>query len=473
MKNDDQISIVVPTLNEAQNIPLLFERIDKSLRQEGITYEIIIIDDRSSDGTAELAEKLASQFPVRVSTKRGSRGKAYSLLEGFDKARYQLICMIDADLQYPPEAIVPMYKLLTDKQADVVISERVNKETSILRKISSKTFNFFFVKLLFGISYDTQSGLKLFRKEILNNFEMTPSPWSFDLEFLVRSLENKRLILSMPIPFAERTLGVTKVKILSTTFELAKASLLLRWNTSKPKVREGNRVNIRFLNRAFPVMATSLLLGSLLMFSSRAQALSLPVPPASNLSKTSASETQNLVSQNITSDNSENSSPSNSKSPTLPTGSQATPLPPPQHEAITTSPSPSPPQQTPTPQHLSSSMSSSTAKPKNTSSYNGASHGSPISASTAPTPQSVSTPAPNNSQLLPDNSKLAAATSQLPNQKYQVQYPTLQTNQVLSKQLSTFSKVALIVGGFCIITFLLLKNAILSSLFRRKGINIE
>lgn len=268
MNNRVALSIVIPTLNEVENIPRLFKRIDSSLASLDIPYEIVLIDDNSTDGTIEVAGSLASRYNAHILLKRGESGKAYSLLEGFAHAKHPLVCMIDADLQYPPEEIAIMYNYLIDKDADVVISERQINNTSIIRKFSSRIFNLLFARLLFGINYDTQSGLKLFKKNVLDDFEMTPSPWSFDLEFLVRSLENKKKIISHPIHFADRNAGITKVKLISTTLELAKASVRLRFSSSNRKVKAGNQANIRFLKRSFPAMYLTLLLSSLILFSS-------------------------------------------------------------------------------------------------------------------------------------------------------------------------------------------------------------
>lgn len=247
MTQKHAISIIVPTLNEAANIETLANRIDKSISTIGVDYEVIIIDDHSKDDTVKCALSLADRFPIRVSLKKGKRGKAYSLLQGFAEARHPLIVMIDADLQYPPEAIPAMYKLLRKHDADVIITERKTAKTSPLRRLSSNVFNFVFARMLFGITFDTQSGLKLFKKNILSSMQLTPSPWSFDLEFIVRSLENNFRILSHTIPFAERIAGETKVHLLSTTMELAQASLKLRWNSSRRKTRAGKRQNIKYI----------------------------------------------------------------------------------------------------------------------------------------------------------------------------------------------------------------------------------
>ncbi|PIS15708.1 dolichol monophosphate mannose synthase, partial [Candidatus Roizmanbacteria bacterium CG09_land_8_20_14_0_10_41_9] len=102
------ISVVVPTLNEKSNLKPLIERIGGSLKIAGFDYEIIIVDDHSTDSSNLVIQSLTKKFPIRFYTKRGLKGKAQSLIEGFSYAKYPLIAMIDADLQYPPEAIPKM-----------------------------------------------------------------------------------------------------------------------------------------------------------------------------------------------------------------------------------------------------------------------------------------------------------------------------------------------------------------------------
>jgi len=259
------LSVIVPTLNEAGNIKRLLLRLNRPLKQANIPYEVIIVDDHSSDDTVKIAQDLSSQYPVKTQLKQGKRGKAYSLLEGFDHAKNDLVAMIDADLQYPPEEIATMYNLLEKTDADVVVTNRESHKTNPLRQLSTKVYNLLFARLLFGIGYDTQSGLKLFKKRILSNFEMTPSPWTFDLEFLVRALENRFKIVNLNVSFYERTSGVTKIKLLSATTEMVLASLRLRWNTSMYRLRDGHRSNNNFLKKAFPaaVIATVLSLSVL------------------------------------------------------------------------------------------------------------------------------------------------------------------------------------------------------------------
>lgn len=248
------ISVIVPALNEADNLPLLFERIDASLSSAPIPYEIIVVDDHSTDETARIAQTTKPAYNVRLLTKRGAPGKAFSLLEGFAAAKHELVCMIDGDLQYPPEAIPQMYHKLQFCEADVVVTERVDNQTGPLRRLSSSVFSAVFTRALFGIKYDTQSGLKLFRKSILRTMSLSPSPWTFDLEFIIRALEQGYTIVSQMIPFSQRHAGVPKVKMLSATAEIASGSYRL-WRDSSSKHIKISYEQSQRLQRSFVSLA--------------------------------------------------------------------------------------------------------------------------------------------------------------------------------------------------------------------------
>lgn len=258
MRFVDAISVVVPTYNEVENVSLLVSRIDSALRADNINYEIVFVDDHSYDGTVNVIKQLQKIYPIKLHLKQGKKGKAYSLLEGFSYVSYQYVCMIDADLQYPPEAISDMYRLLHDNEADIVLTKRVEHATGIVRRISSAIFNLVFARLLFGFNYDTQSGLKLFNKKVLSTIRMNPTPWSFDLEFIVRGLEQNYKILSYDIEFGKRYGGNAKVNVFITTFELAWASLVVRMNSSTKDIKRAYRLNMEISKKALSLLTVVL-----------------------------------------------------------------------------------------------------------------------------------------------------------------------------------------------------------------------
>lgn len=221
------ISVIIPTYNEEDNIPELLSRIKQAFADFKLPFEIIFIDDNSLDGTVESIKQHQESLPVTIIIKdlHLKKGKADSLLLGFDKASYDNVCMIDADLQYPPEAIIPMYEKL--KEYDIVVANRIfeNKDQ---REFLSHGFRFVFGKLLLGLDCDVQSGLKVFRKEILKFVKLNPTKWGFDFEFLFKAQKELFTIGSYDISFAERFAGESKISPLFSSIELGRASVMLK-----------------------------------------------------------------------------------------------------------------------------------------------------------------------------------------------------------------------------------------------------
>lgn len=226
------LSILIPTLNEEGNLSALFYRIDTSLRAYDIPYEVIVIDDHSTDATVATASSLAAWYPVRVAMKQGERGKAQSLLEGFHYATFNTVAMIDADLQYSPEAL-PAMMYAVQEGADVVAANRSIHQEPLFRRLASTLFTFLFVRLLHGLTCDAQAGLKVFRHEVLAGMDLAPSPWAFDLAFLVTAQRRGYAIHSVDIPFARRQAGESKVRLLSVGWQIATQAIALRFTRER------------------------------------------------------------------------------------------------------------------------------------------------------------------------------------------------------------------------------------------------
>ncbi|HYK09110.1 MAG TPA: glycosyltransferase, partial [Candidatus Eisenbacteria bacterium] len=225
----EKISIVVPVYNEEENIHELLQRIQTACLAKNITYEVIFIDDHSRDNTKAVILECGKKYPITYYEKLGKKGKAQSLLEGFSHAKFPLICMIDADLQYPPEAIPKMIEKI-HQGAGVVVAQRDKKSISFLRRITSDSFMLLFCTLLHNLSCDVQSGLKVFKKEIIERLSLNPTPWTFDMEFILNSIQAGYSIASYPIHFAERKSGKSKVHVLQASLEIGWKAIQLKFN---------------------------------------------------------------------------------------------------------------------------------------------------------------------------------------------------------------------------------------------------
>ncbi len=230
----NKLSIVIPVWNEEKNILSLIERIDSALSEKDISYEIIFIDDNSKDKTAEIIYSLAKKYPIIYQRKIGKKGKSYSLVEGFALASYDILAMIDADLQYPPEALPQMVQKIL-KGADIVVAKRKNNKSPKIRQLASKVYRGLFGKLLFGLSQDIQSGLKVFTKEAYTVISPRPmSSWTFDLDFLNIAREGGFKIESHDIVFEKRVFGKSKISLLKTTGEIGMNALMVKAKGIKP-----------------------------------------------------------------------------------------------------------------------------------------------------------------------------------------------------------------------------------------------
>jgi glycosyltransferase involved in cell wall biosynthesis len=99
------LSIIVPVYNEAENVSPLVKRLDSAMKKAGISYEVVFVDDHSTDGTVAKVKSLKATYPITLLMKAGKKGKGFSILEGAAVAKADRLAMIDGDLQYPPEAI--------------------------------------------------------------------------------------------------------------------------------------------------------------------------------------------------------------------------------------------------------------------------------------------------------------------------------------------------------------------------------
>ncbi|MBV8879780.1 MAG: glycosyltransferase, partial [Planctomycetaceae bacterium] len=112
-------SVVVPTYNEAQNLPELVRRICASLP----SVEVVVVDDASKDGTADVARELGKSFPVKVVERVNERGLSTAVLRGLREAQNDICVVMDADLSHPPESIPRMVRAIQDG-AEVVVGSR-------------------------------------------------------------------------------------------------------------------------------------------------------------------------------------------------------------------------------------------------------------------------------------------------------------------------------------------------------------
>jgi dolichol-phosphate mannosyltransferase len=215
------ISIIVPTFNEEETIEEFLKKV-KELKSQLKRLELIIVDD-SLDKTAEIAKNLMKRFKIRgIALKRvGKRGKGSAIRDGLKLAKGKHIVLIDADLQYPVEKIPALVEKL--KECDIVNTRRLRKDP-FYRKLLGLCFRFL-VFLLFGLTIETQSTFRAFRKEVKEKIEFKANSWAWDVEFLYKAKKEGFRICNYPVIYEERKKGKSKISFITSIkmfFELLK-----------------------------------------------------------------------------------------------------------------------------------------------------------------------------------------------------------------------------------------------------------
>jgi glycosyltransferase involved in cell wall biosynthesis len=164
------ISVIVPVYNEEESIGRLHRELNSALPSLGFPYELIYVDDGSTDSTfARLEELFESDSHVRVLKHRRNFGQTEALVSGFKNAQGDVIVTIDADLQHDPRDMRMLLELISEG-ADAVIGWRINRQESFLRRtIPSRVANFLGRRLLGIELHDLGCGLKAYKAECVRN----------------------------------------------------------------------------------------------------------------------------------------------------------------------------------------------------------------------------------------------------------------------------------------------------------------
>jgi dolichol-phosphate mannosyltransferase len=210
-----KFAVVIPTLNEAGNIPILIGRIHQALQPSGIGYEIIVVDDDSQDGTAEAARQQAALDPrVRVFVRKGERGLAGAVIHGWDHTDADLLGVIDADLQHPPEVLPQLLEPVLDG-ADIAIGSRYVNGNGVSDWNKFRLFVSRFGTMATaplqrdGVRVkDPLSGFFVLRRECIDQIHLQPEGFKILLEILVKGRIRKAI--EVPFRFGLRHSGKSK-----------------------------------------------------------------------------------------------------------------------------------------------------------------------------------------------------------------------------------------------------------------------
>jgi dolichyl-phosphate beta-glucosyltransferase len=229
------LSIVIPCYNEEERLPRTIEQVERYLDGKDDGYELILVDDGSSDGTRMVMDAAAERNRfVRLEALPRNRGKGRALAEGVAVAKGSEILVTDADLSTPIEEL-PKLQAELERGAGVAIASRavrgsrVEVSQPVYRVLMGKVFNLLVQAVLLPGIWDTQCGFKLFRADVAHEAfaELTTDGFGYDPEVLYRA--KRRGVRIAEVPVIWRNSAPTKVSPIKSSLDMFRHVLRIRF----------------------------------------------------------------------------------------------------------------------------------------------------------------------------------------------------------------------------------------------------
>ncbi len=232
-----RLSVVIPCYNEEARLPRTLELVEGYLDARGTGYEVILVDDGSTDTTRRVMESSAARNPrVRITVLPHNRGKGRALAEGVAAARGSEILVTDADLSTPIDELEKLQAEL-DKGAGVAIASRALRGSRVevsqpfYRVLMGKAFNLIVQTLLLPGIWDTQCGFKLFRADVAREAfaGLSTDGFGYDPEVLYRA--KRRGVRIAEVPVVWRNSAPTKVSPIRSSLDMFKHVVRVRFRS--------------------------------------------------------------------------------------------------------------------------------------------------------------------------------------------------------------------------------------------------
>jgi glycosyltransferase involved in cell wall biosynthesis len=224
------VTIIVPAYNEAQTIGNVLFKITSIMNELALPYEIIVVDDGSTDQTGQIA----STHKVTVLTNEKNRGKGYSLRKALQHANGDIIVTIDSDGEHSPKEIPDLIEPLFNGTDIVAGSRFLGNQTQVtkrLNKVGNTLFNIVITALTRKRVTDSQTGFRALKREVLHKLNLESDGYEIETEITVKSLKNGFVFKETPISIERRKYNASKLKLYSDGTKILKT--IFKANFSK------------------------------------------------------------------------------------------------------------------------------------------------------------------------------------------------------------------------------------------------
>mmetsp|Transcript_23096 Transcript_23096/g.54590 ORF Transcript_23096/g.54590 Transcript_23096/m.54590 type:complete len:237 (-) Transcript_23096:203-913(-) len=214
-------SVILPTYNERDNLPIIYYLLDKIFEEEKLSYEVVIVDDSSPDNTLEVAQAIRDSYGenhVRIVSRKGKLGLGTAYIAGLKAAKGDRIILMDADLSHHPKFIPQMIEKMDATKVEIVTGTRYAHGGGAYgwdfrRKLTSKGANFLADFLLNPGVSDLTGSFRLYEREVLEQIlpQIQCKGYAFQMEIIVRSKKAGFQVEEVPITFVDRIYGESKL----------------------------------------------------------------------------------------------------------------------------------------------------------------------------------------------------------------------------------------------------------------------
>ncbi len=210
MTYDKDLSIVISLFNEEESLPELISWIERVMTENGYKYEIIMVDDGSSDSSWKIIKGLSEKNPsIRGISFRRNYGKSAALFHGFKAAEGRVVITMDADLQDSPDEIPELYRMIIEEGYDIVSGWKKQRfDNKLTKNLPSKLYNWTARKITGIRLHDMNCGLKAYRNEVIKNIEVYGEMHRY-IPYLAKNAGFSR-ITEKPVHHQKRKYGVSK-----------------------------------------------------------------------------------------------------------------------------------------------------------------------------------------------------------------------------------------------------------------------
>jgi dolichol-phosphate mannosyltransferase len=211
--------VVIPTYNEAENIEAMIRKVVNLA-----DFDLLIVDDASPDGTSEIAQKVAEEFPerVKIENRKGKLGLGTAYIHGFKKALawgYDFICEMDCDFSHNPDDLPRLLAACENDMADLAVGSRYIQGVNVVNWPMSRVLLSYcagyYVRFITGMPVmDTTAGFKCYRRKVLESInldEIRFIGYAFQIEMKYKTWKKGFQIKEVPIIFTDRTKGQSKM----------------------------------------------------------------------------------------------------------------------------------------------------------------------------------------------------------------------------------------------------------------------